>query len=87
MPDPMDEREIICREFVEVVTDYLEAALPAETTDLVEQHLVMCDWCRDYLGQLEATVGAVGEVEPEPPPREMLESLLVAFRRQSWEDT
>jgi predicted anti-sigma-YlaC factor YlaD len=82
----MDEHEIICRQFVEVVTEYLEGALPAETTDLVEQHLVMCDWCRDYLGQYEATVDAVHELAPEPPPKEMLESLLVAFRSQPWED-
>ena len=79
----MDEHEIICRQFVELVTDYLEEALPPETVDLVEQHLVMCDWCRDYLGQF----GAVGDLEAEPPPKEMLESLLVAFRAQAWEDT
>jgi predicted anti-sigma-YlaC factor YlaD len=82
----MDEHEIICRRFVELVTDYLDEALPHETVDLVEQHLVMCDWCRDYLGQVEATVEAVGEVEHEPPPKEMLESLLVAFRRHGSED-
>ena len=83
----MDEPEIICREFVELVTDYLEGALPPETVDLVEQHLVMCDWCRDYLGQVDATVDAVRDLESEPPPKEMLESLLVAFRQQTWEDT
>ena len=83
----MHEHEIICRQFVEIVTEYLEGTLPAETTDLVEQHLVMCDWCQDYLGQVEATVDAVHDLDPEPPPKEMLESLLVAFRRQAWEDT
>lgn len=82
----MDEHEIICREFVEITTEYLEGTLPAETTDLVEQHLVMCDWCRDYLGQFEATVGAVADLEPDPPPKEMLEELLVAFRSRPWEE-
>ena len=48
----MHDHEIICREFVELVTDYLEGALAPETVDLVEQHLVMCDWCRDYLGHM-----------------------------------
>ena len=81
------EHEIICRRFVEVATEYLEDALPAETTDLVEQHLVMCDWCRDYLAQLEATVDAVHDLEPEPPPKDMLEDLLAAFRSRSWETT
>lgn len=82
----MDEREIICREFVELVTEYLDGALPPATIDLVEQHLVMCDWCRDYLGQFEATLAAVGELPGEPPPAELLETLLVAFREQTSEE-
>jgi|tagenome__1003787_1003787.scaffolds.fasta_scaffold20793047_3 predicted anti-sigma-YlaC factor YlaD len=82
----MGEHEIICREFVELVTEYLEGTLGAETTDLVEQHLVMCDWCRDYLGQFEATVEAVHEIDHEPPPKEMLERLLTTFRAQAWEE-
>ena len=66
----MDEHEIICREFVELVTEYLEGALPAETVGLVEQHLVLCEWCRNYLGQVEATVralGRLGDVIARPP--------------------
>jgi predicted anti-sigma-YlaC factor YlaD len=82
----MEEHEIICREFVELVTEYLEGTLAGETVDLVEQHLVMCDWCRDYLAQFETTIDTVRELSPEPPPAEMLESLLVAFREQAWEE-
>ena len=77
----------ISRTFVEIATEYTEGALPAETTDLVEQHLVMCDWCRDYLDQLEATVDAVGGLEPERPPKALLDDLLVAFRSRCWEST
>ena len=56
MADRHDHEEILCREFVELVTDYWEGALPGERVDLVEQHLVMCDWCKTYLEQLEATI-------------------------------
>ena len=83
----MDDHEIICREFVELVTEYLDGALPAATVDLVEQHLVMCDWCQDYLHQFETTIESVGRLDSEPPRKELLETLLVAFREQAWEET
>jgi predicted anti-sigma-YlaC factor YlaD len=81
MADQHDHREILCREFVELVTEYLEGALPAERVELVEEHLVMCDWCKTYLEQLEATVEALpAAAEPEPVPAETELALLAAFR-------
>jgi len=74
------EPEITCREFVELVTDYQEGALEADALDLVEEHLVLCDWCRDYLDQLEATVAATARILDDPPPAEVLESVMTAFR-------
>jgi predicted anti-sigma-YlaC factor YlaD len=56
--------EIVCREFAELATEYLEGAMPDETLELVEEHLAMCDWCRDYLSQIETTARAVG-AEPD----------------------
>ena len=82
----MSAHEIVCREFAELATDYLEGAMPDETLELVEEHLAMCDWCRDYLSQIETTARAVG-AEPDaaeaPPPAETLEALLGAFRARS----
>jgi predicted anti-sigma-YlaC factor YlaD len=85
MGDAHDHREILCREFVELVTEYLEGALPAERVELVEQHLVMCDWCKTYLDQLEATVRALpAAAEPEPVPAQTELALLAAYRE--WKD-
>ena len=78
--------EIICRQLVELVTDYLDGALPPPTVDLVEEHLVMCDWCRDYLDQFKATTRAVAEAEAERPPRAMLEAVLGAVRAATAEE-
>ena len=73
--------EVTCREFVELVTDYWEGALPEERIELVEEHLVMCDWCKTYLEQLEATVRALPEAaEPEAVSPETELVLLAAFR-------
>ena len=86
----MSVDEIVCREFAELATDYLEGAMPDETLELVEEHLAMCDWCRDYLSQIETTARAVG-AEPagappgpgaEPPPA-ALDALIGAFRART----
>ena len=79
----MSADEIVCREFAELATDYLEGAMPDATLELVEEHLAMCDWCRDYLHQIRTTARAVGAdpeaAEPGPPP-ETLDGLMAAFR-------
>jgi len=73
--------EVLCSEFVGLVTDYWEGALPEDRVALVEEHLVMCDWCKVYLDQMEATVEAMpgaGETEEVPPETER--ALLSSFR-------
>jgi Putative zinc-finger len=74
------EPEVTCREFVELATDYLDEALPPDAVDLVEEHLVLCDWCRDHLDQLEATIGAVRGLGGAPPPPAILDTIVGAFR-------
>jgi predicted anti-sigma-YlaC factor YlaD len=74
--------EIVCREFAEIATDYLDAALPDATLELVEEHLAMCDWCRDYLGQIEATSSALARTAAASPPPATLDELVSAFRHR-----
>jgi anti-sigma factor RsiW len=71
---------ISCQEVVEIVTDYLDGALPATETALFEQHINFCDGCSWYLDQMTATVAAVGRLREEDLPAETRERLLVAFR-------
>ena len=86
----MSADEIVCREFAELATDYLEAAIPDETLELVEEHLAMCDWCRDYLSQIETTARAVGAAADDagtPPPTATLQALVGAFRARTRGDS
>jgi predicted anti-sigma-YlaC factor YlaD len=75
--------EIVCREFAELATDYLEGAMPDQTLELVEEHLAMCDWCREYLHQIDTTTRAVAQepeaADPGPAPG-ALDGLVAAFR-------
>jgi anti-sigma factor RsiW len=71
---------ITCREVVELVTDYLEGALPSEEMELFEQHLNFCDGCDVYVDQLRTTVAAVGRIREEDLPADTRDRLLAAFR-------
>jgi len=78
--------EVVCREFAELATEYLDGAMPDETLELVEEHLAMCDWCRDYLGQIEATSAAVARTPAASPAPETLHALVAAFRDRPKEE-
>ena len=71
---------ISCAEVVELVTDYLERALPADEMSLFEQHLNFCEGCIVYVEQIRATAATVGRVREEDVPPEAKEQLLTAFR-------
>ena len=73
-------QHISCQEVVELVTDYLESALPADEAALFEQHLNFCDGCVFYVDQIRRTVATVGHIREEDVPAETREKLLTAFR-------
>lgn len=74
------ERELACKEMVELVTAYLEDALEPGDRERFEEHLVFCDGCDQYLEQMRVTVVATGHVDPGRLPAELEERLLEAFR-------
>ena len=78
------EREMACRELVAVVTDYLEGRLPEEDVRRLEAHLAECPYCIEYIEQMRATIGALGEIDPESIAPVTQETLLEAFR--GWRD-
>ena len=74
-----------CREVVELMTDYLEDALPARDRERFEQHIAGCDGCRAYLAQLRATLRAMTSFEDVAIPERVQEELVRAFR--DWRST
>jgi anti-sigma factor RsiW len=69
-----------CREVVELVTEYLEDALPAEERAVVESHLAGCKKCEAYLDQIRTTIRLVGHVDAASLSAEARRDLVVAFR-------
>jgi anti-sigma factor RsiW len=71
---------LACREVVELLSDYLEGALPAVERARVEAHLETCPECVAYHDQLRATIGALGRLREDEVPVRVLERLMAAFR-------
>lgn len=72
---------LVCREFVELVTDYLEGGLPETERLRFEAHLAECDGCEGYLDDLRSVATTLQHApEPAPPNAETREVLLRAFR-------
>jgi anti-sigma factor RsiW len=76
-------RELVCRDAVALVTDYLEGALSKRDRARFERHLAACDGCDEYLRQMRATINLLGRVEPgdlDPAARDEIVQLLLRFR-------
>lgn len=69
-----------CQELTELVTDYLEDALPPAERARFEQHLAECGNCEIYLNQIRVTIELTGSLTPEALSAEAEEALLHAFR-------
>jgi anti-sigma factor RsiW len=76
--------DLVCRELVELVTDYLEGRLPARTRRRFERHVARCDGCTGYVEQLRQTIVATGRLREEDLEPELRDTLLAAFR--DWND-
>jgi anti-sigma factor RsiW len=75
-----EQREMPCRELVEVITDYLEDRLTPADKARFEAHLAACDACRMYVAQFRQTVSTLGRLREETLSPELRSRLLAAFR-------
>ncbi len=76
--------DLSCQELVELVTDYLEGALPAGERARFDAHLATCPPCRVYLEQMGQTIAALGHLPTAAVSPEAMQTLLGHFRR--WQD-
>lgn len=81
MPSPL-----VCRDAVELVSDYLEGTLSRRNRKRFEKHLAKCDACTAYLDQMRATIAASGRIEPEDLPRDVVDGLVELFRQYRTEE-
>jgi anti-sigma factor RsiW len=79
-------RDLVCRDAVALMTDYLEGSLSPRRRARLERHLAGCDGCDEYLRQIRVTIDVLGRVEPEdlePEAREELVELFLRYRAET----
>jgi anti-sigma factor RsiW len=76
--------DLTCAELVELVTDYLEDALPTEERARFEEHLTICEGCVNYLDQIRTTIALTGRLRVDDLSPEATAELVGAFR--SWHE-
>ena len=76
----MSTDELTCQELVEVITAYLEEAMPPSERARFEEHLAACRHCRAYLEQMRHTLRALGTLTEESISSPARQRLLRAFR-------
>jgi anti-sigma factor RsiW len=72
--------EMTCQELVEVVTAYLEGALPRSERRRFEAHLATCPYCVIYLDQMRRVIRTLGRLTEQSFSPEARDQLLAAFR-------
>jgi len=73
--------DLACQQMVELVTDYLEGALPAAGRRRFEHHLAGCGHCTEYLAQMRETIRLTGRLTPEDLTPEMRSDFTDLYRR------
>ena len=56
--------QLSCQELVELVTEYLDDALPPADRARFEAHIADCDGCTGYLEQIRVTIALTGPLLP-----------------------
>jgi anti-sigma factor RsiW len=75
------KRDLVCREAVELVTDYLDGALSRRDRRRFEAHLKDCPNCSAYVEQIRTTIRLTGTIEPDDLTPEAKQDLTELYRR------
>jgi anti-sigma factor RsiW len=79
-PFQLPDDDLACVEEVEIITDYLEGALPADEARRLEEHIAICPGCTEYIAQMRALAGGLGELREDQLSPELRRGLIESFR-------
>jgi predicted anti-sigma-YlaC factor YlaD len=72
--------DMACIELVDVVTDYLEEALPVGEVARIREHLASCDGCTAHVEQMRTAVRILQATPREQVAPETADALAGMFR-------
>jgi anti-sigma factor RsiW len=73
---------IVCQQWVELVTDYLEGTLPRRLKEAADRHLAACPHCAEYLAQMRRIIQVSGTLREEDVPDDVVDALARAFSEE-----
>ena len=73
-------KPLVCRELVELVTDYLEGTLSRRDRARFDAHVAACPHCTEYLVQFRETLRMAGMLRESDVSPEAAAALLEVFR-------
>lgn len=79
--------DLVCRQIVELVTDYLEGSLSRSQRRRFEAHLAGCPHCSEYLAQMRTTISLTGRLESDDLTPEMREDFAGIYKRWRSEES
>ena len=74
-------RDVVCREAVALMSDYLEGNLTRREAERLEAHLAECPHCSEYLAQIRTTIDALGRVGVDDLEPQVVDELVGLYRR------
>jgi len=72
--------DIVCRDLLELISRYLDDALPGDVHAGVEAHLAVCDGCSMVLEEFRTTIRMTGMLTEDQVTPAQRDTLLAAFR-------
>jgi len=72
--------QIVCRDLLELISGYLDDALPADVHAAIEHHLSRCDGCTTVLEEFRTTIAMTGMLTEEQITEAQRDTMLTAFR-------
>jgi anti-sigma factor RsiW len=72
--------DLACKEFIELVTEYLEGTMSPAGRARVDLHLAGCPFCTTYLEQMRQTIATLGRLPESEVDPKALDALMDAFR-------
>jgi hypothetical protein len=74
---------MLCAEFEDRLTDYMEGALDAGAQSACAEHALRCPLCHDLLNEVKHTLRAVAADAPPPPSRQLEARILMQTTPES----
>ena len=76
-------RNVVCRQLVELVTDYLEGDLDPVERAAVDAHLAQCGHCHGYVEQVRRMLALTARTdEPAEIPADLLDAPTTRYRQR-----